>query len=249
MFLKRALVLLLFSGYSLTAVSANKLEQSKEVISQTNQTLQSSQQLINETDAQITVMFDKYRSLQGEIENFRIYNRQLRDIVTSQEAEKISFNQSIKGIEATALKIMPFMERMINSLDSFVASDYPFLPHERSKRMATLKASMKRADISVAAKYRQILEGYQIEIDYGNTIEAYDGEIDNKKVTFLKLGRVGFYYLSFDESVCSAWNITDGKWQELDGDYKVSIVKAIKIAKRQKSPDLFFAAVPAAEAR
>lgn len=249
MLLRKALVLLLF-GCSLNANSADKLDQSKNLITKTNQTLKSSQQLINKVDDQTTSMFDEYKGLQSEIETFLVYNRQLNDIVSSQEQEKSTFERSIKGIEITSQKIMPFMERMINSLDTFVDSDYPFLPEERQARINSLKANMKRADISVAAKYRQILESFQIEIDYGNTIESYDGEIDDKKVSFLKLGRVGLYYLTFDKSACWAWNIRQSKWQLLeDSDFKISIANAIKMAKKQKSPDLFFAAIQTAEDR
>jgi hypothetical protein len=246
---KRALVLFVF-GCSLTAQAADNLQQSKNVITKTNQTLKSSQQLINKVDVQTTSMFDKHKGLQSEIETFLVYNRQLSEIVSSQDQEKATFERSIKGIEVTSQKIMPFMERMINSLDTFVSSDYPFLLEERHARIDSLKANMKRADISVAAKYRQILESFQIEIDYGNTIESYDGEIDAKKVSFLKLGRVGLYYMTFDKSAFGAWNIKQSKWQALeDSDFKISIANAIKMAKKQKSPDLFFAAIQTAEDR
>lgn len=249
MFLKRTFVLLLL-GYSLSALAIDKLDQSKKIITKTNNTLQSSQKLIDRRDTKTSQMFDEYKGLQSEIENYRVYNAQLNDIVGSQNQEKDTLQKSISGIEATSQQILPFMAKMIDSLESFIVSDYPFLAVERANRISSLKNNMKRADISVAAKYRQILESYQIELDYGNTIKSYDGNIDGKRVSFLKLGRVGLYYLSFDKTACWAWNLTDSQWQELsDNDYKHSIAKAIKIAKRQKSPDLFFAAIQPAESR
>lgn len=246
MFSKPLLVLAL-SSVAMSAMAADKLEQSKSLVSQTNQSLAASQKTIDKVDEKSERMFDQYKSVQAEIENLEVYNRQLSDIVTSQEDEKDVLNKSINGIEKTAQGIMPFMEKMIGALETFIASDYPFLPQEREARIQRLRDSMKRADISVAAKYRQILESYQIELDYGNTIEAYDGEVDGKKVTFFKLGRVGLYQLSFDKTSVKAWNIEKGQWQVLDDmDYKISIVNAIKIAKKQKSPDLFFAAIQSA---
>ena len=36
---------------------------------------------------------------------------------------------------------------------------------------------MGRADVTISEKYRRILEAYQVEMDYGRTIEAYEGEL------------------------------------------------------------------------
>ncbi len=249
MFLKKVLsfcALCLF-GISL---SADALAKSKQIVIQTNNTLQASQKKINKTDTQTTQMFDQYKTAKKEIKNYLIYNKQLQEIVSSQNEEISTLNDSIGSIEETGQQIMPFMAKMIDTLDSFVASDYPFLIDERKIRLQNLKDNMKRADISIAAKYRQILEAYQIEMEYGDTIESYVGEVDSKKVSFLKIGRVGLYYLSFDKTSCWAWSQKDSEWKFLqDSEYKLSIAKAIKIAKKQKSPDLFFAAVAPARSR
>jgi chorismate mutase len=241
-------VLLIMLGQH--ALAADSLDQSRRIITQTNEQLQSSQKTIDKTDEQIARLLSEYKALHKEIANYRIYNRQLREIVASQTEEMHLLTEEIEKIEATDIQIMPFMQQMIDGLAQFIASDAPFLPAERRMRIERLNANMKRADIGIASKFRQILEAYQVEIDYGNTMEAYEGDLEDRKVVFLKIGRVGFYYLSLDKQRCAAWDSAQRKWHLLeDMDYTLSIAKAIKIAKKQRAPDLFFAAVPRAEAR
>ena len=40
---------------------------------------------------------------------------------------------------------------------------------------------MGRADVTISEKYRRIVEAYQIEMDYGRTIEAYEGEARRRR--------------------------------------------------------------------
>ena len=70
---------------------------------------------------------------------------------------------------------------MLDTLEQFVALDVPFLPEERTKRVATLKEMMSRADVTISEKYRRILEAYQIEMDYGRTLEAYEGKLGERR--------------------------------------------------------------------
>lgn len=240
----------LLSVICFNAAVADSLDESRRIINRTNDKLQSTQKTIDKTDEEIVRMLNEYKAANKEIDNYRVYNGQLREIVASQLAEMQRLTNDIGKIEATGLEIMPFMQKMIDGLEQFIASDYPFLPDERRKRIARLNANMKRADLSIAAKFRQILEAYQIEIDYGNTMEVYEATQEERKVVFLKIGRIGLYYLSQDKQDCAAWDPVQRQWRPLeDMDYKISMAKAIKIAKKQRAPDLFFAAVPPARIR
>ena len=91
------------------------------------------------------------------------------------------------------------MLKMIDALDKFVTLDIPFLITERTERVDNLKSIMDRGDISTSEKFRKVTEAYQIESDYGRTIEAYRSEVEFDGETFnadfLRVGRVSLHLL------------------------------------------------------
>jgi Protein of unknown function (DUF3450) len=137
---------------------------------------------------------------------------------------------------------------MIDTLDQFVQLDTPFLLEERTKRVAGLKQMMQRADVSSSEKYRRILEAYQIETEYGRTIEAYDGKLGEgdaaKTVEFLRIGRVALLYQTPDGKETGYWDADGKKWVEDDG-YGSETRQAIRIAKKEGAPDLLWVPVHA----
>ena len=223
----------------LNSVLADSLGQSRKVVSTTNAQLKKSQQKIDKLHDDTVSMLDQYKTAMQESESYTTYNRQLSEVVKSQMDELDSLNSQIDEIEITSRRIMPLMERMIDALEAFVDQDLPFLPYERSERLSGLRDNMVRADLSVAEKYRKILEAYQIEIEYGKTLEAYEGKIDDKHVNFLKLGRAAFFYQSLDGSSAAVWNKHKQAWQPVDdNDVRQSIALGMKIARKQHSPEL-----------
>ena len=245
---KPQLLACLWLFFNPPAWSADKLDQSRSVVSETNQQLHVRQKQINTLHDSTEQIVDQYKTVLREIETYRVYNRQLGDIVDSQKADLDSLQNQIIEIEVTGQQIMPMMQRMIVALGQFIDQDVPFLPVERSKRLAKLDGIMRRADITVAEKYRKILEAYQIEIDYGKTLEAYDGELDQRNVSFLKVGRIAFYYRTPDGRSYAIWNPQAQSWQAVS-DHEVikSIDLGLKIARKQQSPELLTIRVGRAE--
>ena len=133
------------------------------------------------------------------------------------------------------------MHKMVEVLEQFIAADIPFLPQERGERIGMLKELVARADVSVAEKYRRILEAYQIESDYGRTLEAWRGELESKgetrTVEFLRVGRSMLYYQTADGHISGLWNESAKEWQELPSSARRPLASALGIARQQKSPD------------
>ena len=243
---KIVLLVLLFT----VILYADAFKESRETVSKTDAVLKQTQKKINKSSDKALKMFEEYKEAKSEIESYQVYNRQLEDIVNSQQNEMDALSKQIEGIDVTRRKIMPLMGKMIDVLEKFIEQDLPFLPKERADRISRLRRDMKRSDITVSAKYIQILEAYRIEMQYGRTMEAYQGDIGKKKVNFLKIGRVGLYYMTLDAREYGVWNAKNSSWLALeDNDYAASIAKGIKIARKQSSPEFLLMAVKNAEER
>ena len=78
---------------------------------------------------------------------------------------------SMDQVDVINRQIFPMMERMIDGLDQSVKLDVPFLMEERTDRVENLRTIMERSDVSVAEKFRKVMEAYQIENDYGTSSE------------------------------------------------------------------------------
>lgn len=179
------------------------------------------------------------RITKAEIEQLNTYNRQLNSIISDQEEQKLSFKKQLKDIEITQQGIMPLMERMLTMLDKFIELDLPFLLKERQVRVATLRSLLLSSEVTISEKFRRVMEAYQIELEYGRTIEAYRSkDPQGKIVDFLRIGRVGLFYLGLNSGDAYAWNKTNKEWTLLDGSYKASIGKGLQIARKQSPPSL-----------
>src|SRR5690606_34279527 len=118
--------------------------------------------------------------------------------VEEQRAQIRSVREQLTEIETTNRSISPLMTQMVAALERFVALDVPFFKDVREARVEELKTLLTRADVPISEKYRRILEAYQIELEYGRTLDAYDGNLGEgpnaRTVVFVRLGRISLLY-------------------------------------------------------
>ncbi len=226
------------------------LDQTLDVRSEGNEESAGVQKRIDEISDKTDSLAAEYRTLLKQIDSIRIYNQQMRELVSSQEAELVSLDDQLDRVEEVGRSVTPLMLRMIEALERFVAIDVPFLIDERTKRIEELRELMDRADVSNSEKYRQILEAYQIENEFGRTIEAYRGtlNLDGRETTvdFLRFGRIALVYQSLDETQRGRWNQETRSWEPIDAGYRSAIRQGLRIARKQAAPDLIQLPLPAA---
>ncbi|MEM7411825.1 MAG: DUF3450 domain-containing protein [Myxococcota bacterium] len=208
------------------------------------------QKTIDELSDATGGLLEQYRTTLKQIDAIRVYNDQMRSLISSQEAELASLTDQVDRVEIVGRSVTPLMLRMIEAIDQFVALDIPFLIDERTKRVNDLKAVMGRADVTTAEKFRQIMEAYQIENEYGRTIEAYRSTLKQggKEITvdFLRFGRIALVYQSLDETQTGVWNKETKSWDALDSSYRSAVRQGLRIARKQAAPDLIRLPLPAA---
>jgi hypothetical protein len=247
---KLAVLMVLISLF-LAPVQADKLKQTINIDMATNNAAIQSQKKIDKFSNQAQKALAEYRSATRQTETLITYNNYLKTLIKSQTEEKASLEQQLKDIETTQQEIIPLILRMLDSLEKFIQLDIPFLPEERQHRLQRLKAMISRADVTNAEKFRRIIEAYQVENDYGKTIEAYRANLivgdDTISVDFLRLGRVALYYQRLDGSETGSWNRETKTWDILSPDYRNTIRKGLRIARKEAAPDLLVVPVPAAE--
>jgi ABC-type transporter Mla subunit MlaD len=212
---------------------------------------QESQDRIDKVVGQTRSLVDQYKAVNKEIDGLNVYNQLLERQVNNQQTEITDITESIDQVTVIERQILPLMVRMLQGLEQFVSLDVPFLQEERNKRVETLKAMLDRSDVSVAEKFRRVLEAYQIENDYGRTIESYKGTVDiggtDRAVDFLRVGRVAYVYQTEDASDTGAWDQAKRQWVDLGDDYRSQVRTGIAIAQKQQAPDLLMLPIPAPE--
>jgi hypothetical protein len=203
---------------------------------------------VDDLDDETQKLLSEYRRALADAESYGTYAGQLEVQVASQREEMAEMDRQLLEVETTSREVLPLMQNMLATLEQFVALDVPFLMEERTRRVAALKDMMARADVTISEKYRRIVEAYQVELDYGRTIEAYEGELtgeaDARTVQFLRVGRVTLLYQTLDGAETGYWDAGQKRWV-VDDSYAHSFAEGVGVAKKARAPEMLIVPVPA----
>jgi len=185
---------------------------------------------------------DEYRALLKEIDGLVVYNTLLDRQIDDQERELNNLSISIDQVSVIERQVLPLLTRMIQGLEGFVSLDVPFLAAERTDRVASLRSLLERSDVTSSEKFRVVMEAWQIENDYGRTIEAYADQLQingtNREVDMLRVGRVVLAYQTPDGALSGVWDQANRQWVPLGNEHRNSIRQGLRIARNQVSADM-----------
>lgn len=244
--------LIAVSVLSLTgSVFAQAVDQVLQADLRRLQLAQQAQEQVNEVVERTRSLEDQYRSILKENEGLEVYNRLMSAQVEGQTAVLADIAYSMDQVDVINRQIFPLMERMIDGLEQSIALDIPFLLEERNERIDTLKSLMSRSDVSVAEKFRKVMEAYQIEMDYGTSSEWYRQTLEiegtNRDYNMLRIGRVGLYFQSDDSRITGMYDPISRDYVLLDDEHRSEIRKGLRMARQLIAPELILIPVESAE--
>ena len=240
---------------SVSMISGSVFAQTVDQVLQADQRrlnlAQQSQERINNVVEGTRSLEDQYRAINKEIDGLKVYNRLMRAQVEGQQATLEDISLSMDQVDVINRQVFPLMERMIDGLEQSISLDIPFLMEERTKRIEDLKTIMERSDVTVAEKFRKVMEAYQIENDYGTSSEYYTESLTidgaTRSFNMLRIGRIGLYFQSDDTKITGLWSNQDRTWV-IDNSARNEVRKGLRMARQLIAPELIIIPVPSAEA-
>ncbi len=238
-------ILPLILGLTLSNVSSAEtttLDSAVDTKLQAQKDVVKSQNKVDTLVTQTKDLVQEYRDAIRKTDSLGTYNGQLSKLIKQQKVSLNAIKRQLDNVEETQRNIVPLMIKMIDTLEKFVELDLPFLTQERQQRVADLKSIMDRPDVTLPDKYRRIMEAYQIEMEYGRTIETYSDtvKIDSREFTVdvLRVGRLLISFQTLDGKMSGMWNKETKSWEKVSSEYDRSIKQGIQIAKKQAPPEL-----------
>jgi len=229
-----------------------QLSQALQTSRQTVDEAAASQQRVDQLDSQTQNLLNDYRANLKQLEQLRRYNASQRRQLEAQDREIETLREDIDNISGLQRSVQPLMEDMLDALERFVEADLPFQMQERRDRVQRLRRIMEDPEQSAAQRYRLIVEAYQIENEYGRTIEAYRGPVDDgdqtlEAVEFLRIGRLALIYKTDNDEILRIYDEEQGGWVDLDKSFLGDVKTGLRMAKEQIPPNLLTVPVEAPE--
>ena len=198
-----------------------------------------SQDNIDATERMTDKIVNEWKAVSKQVEGLKLYNEQKRIQIQAQLDLMDKLDDQLVQVVVMQRQIPPLAQRMLESLESFIALDTPFRIEERQNRIDLVRSSLAKPKVTASEQVRQVLEAYNIEAEYGRKIDTYESTLlDGTVVNILVIGRIGMFYQTKDEQSSGRWNNETNTWDELPGSYRKPIRNGIRMAKKLAPTDM-----------
>lgn len=242
--MRRPLLQLSF-GIGFGMLAAGMLPAQQSLVEQVNQAQRAQAELqsrIDAADDESREMLEELRRLEGETRRLEARAEAEAPRLERRE-ERLDEREAALDALTETREVLPAVEQaLVSRLQSWIEQDLPFLEAERLARVEGLESGMADPDASAAERLDRILAAWRAELDYGRELDAWRGTLEvgdeRREVDFLRLGRVGFYYLTPDGREGGVWRDDAERWEALDETGRVELRHGLRIARDQRAPEL-----------
>ena len=231
---------------------ADQIQPLLDVGEQRQNSEQVSQTKIDSMDDDTSLIINEFKTVSKQIEGLRVYNAQMRKQIERQEERLKEIDKTMKEAQVMQRQIPPFTRRMLAGIEKSIELDMPFHLAERKERISFAKAAIDNPTVSPAEGLRQVLETFNVEMEYGRKLDSYKDTIEiegqQREVNVLRVGRLALVYQSSDRSLTGAWDNKKQEWVPLDNSYRNPTRKGLRIANRLATADMLELPIQNAEA-
>ena len=231
------LVLLSIFAHANNAELEQILNENGAIVAESEQ----SQETIDDLQLEKDSLLAEWKVTVKQVEGLKIYNAQKRRQIKAQEERLVLLDEQTIAVEKMQRQVPGVMRKALEGLLVLINEDVPFLMDERNKRIAQVLETFDNPKVTPSENVRQVLEAYNIEREYGRTIETYEDTIvldgEEKVVNILRIGRLALMYQLKDQSETGVWNGTE--WEEVSG-YRIPVRDGIRMANKTAPLDLLF---------
>lgn len=232
-----SLVCLLWLGLVASASADPDIREEAEQAQRSQAELQAR---IDAADDESRAMLEELRELERAERRLARENAELAPRLEHQAESLSRREQALDTLEETRDALPELEARMVDRLEQWVENDMPFLREERLARVASLRN--QAAELSTAERWERVVEAWRAELDYGSEVDAWRGYLgegeSRREVDYLRLGRVGFYYLTPDGRAGRVWQADAGSWAALEEAQRREVRNGLRIARDRRAPEL-----------
>ena len=203
------------------------------------QTQSELQQQINSADEATRSAIKELRRLERETRQMETTNATLSSRLASEAERQQRLSQALDTLSDTRDALPMIEQDMAEQLTRWIESDLPFLTDERLARVE----SAGNPEAGSAERIASLLEAWRAELAYGREVDSWRGRLvmegaSPREVEYLRIGRIGFYYLTPDGREGGVWDKEGGEWLALDEPARRQVRNGLRIANDQRTPEL-----------
>jgi len=203
---------------------------------------QATQQQADVWAADRSALAQRYRAAEASIAYLTERRSLAADRLGGLEARVAELERRLDESDRLQTGLEDTLGVMLARLETWVATDLPFLPAERRLRLDLLRQELVRPEVPPSEKLRRLLEAFQIEAQYGGTVEVYQDRVrvaaDSLYVDILRLGRLSLFWRTPDGARAGEYDRVARAWVDLPGKHHRAIGQAMEMAEHRRAVDL-----------